>query len=52
MDTVTEVVDIWAPAESVFAYVDDIRNVGWHMTYARGKIDKQEFETRKRDLQL
>jgi hypothetical protein len=28
MDTVTEVVDIRAPAESAFAYVDDIRNAG------------------------
>jgi uncharacterized membrane protein len=32
MATVTETVDIQAPAERVFAYVDDIRNVGWHMT--------------------
>lgn len=32
MITVTETVDIQAPAEQVFAYVDDIRNVGWHMT--------------------
>ena len=32
MITVTETVDIRALADSVFAYVDDIRNVGWHMT--------------------
>jgi hypothetical protein len=32
MITVAETVDIQAPAEQVFAYVDDIRNVGWHMT--------------------
>lgn len=32
MITVTETVDIQALAESVFAYVDDIRHVGWHMT--------------------
>jgi hypothetical protein len=32
MRTVSEIVDIQAPAETVFAYVDDIRNVGWHMT--------------------
>jgi len=32
MITATETVDILAPAESVFGYVDDIRNVGWHMT--------------------
>lgn len=32
MITVTESVDIQAAAERVFAYVDDIRNVGWHMT--------------------
>lgn len=32
MITVTETVDIKASAESVFAYVDDIRNIGWHMT--------------------
>jgi len=32
MITITETVEIKAPAESVFAYVDDIRNVGWHMT--------------------
>src|SRR5215468_9482714 len=32
MIKVTETVDIEAPAESVFAYIDDIRNVGWHMT--------------------
>jgi hypothetical protein len=32
MTTVTETRDIRASAESVFGYVDDIRNVGWHMT--------------------
>jgi Polyketide cyclase / dehydrase and lipid transport len=32
MTTVTEAIDIDAPAETVFAYVDDIRNMGWHMT--------------------
>jgi uncharacterized membrane protein len=32
MTAVTEAVDIEAPAQSVFSYVDDIRNVGWHMT--------------------
>lgn len=32
MTTVTEVVEIEAPAERVFGYVDDMRNVGWHMT--------------------
>ena len=32
MTTVTETRDIRAPAETVFAYIDDIRNVGWHMT--------------------
>jgi uncharacterized membrane protein len=32
MITVTETVDIQAPAEGVFAYVDDVRHVGWHMT--------------------
>ena len=32
MITVTETADIRAPAEDVFAYVDDIRHVGWHMT--------------------
>ena len=32
MITVTEKAEIRAPAEDVFAYVDDIRNVGWHMT--------------------
>ena len=32
MITVTETADIKASAESVFAYVDDIRNIGWHMT--------------------
>lgn len=32
MTTVTESVAIEAPAEHVFGYVDDMRNVGWHMT--------------------
>jgi Polyketide cyclase / dehydrase and lipid transport len=32
MITVIESVEICAPAEAVFAYVDDIRNLGWHMT--------------------
>jgi hypothetical protein len=32
MITVIESVEIRAPAEAVFAYVDDIRNLGWHMT--------------------
>lgn len=32
MSTVTETVQILAPAERVFGYVDDMRNVGWHMT--------------------
>src|SRR4029453_1540050 len=32
MTTVTEAVEIEAPAERVFRYVDDMRNVGWHMT--------------------
>jgi hypothetical protein len=32
MSTVTETVEILAPAERVFGYVDDMRNVGWHMT--------------------
>ncbi|PYN92358.1 MAG: polyketide cyclase [Candidatus Rokuibacteriota bacterium] len=32
MTTVSETVEIRAPAETVFAHVDDIRNVGWHMT--------------------
>src|SRR5213594_439015 len=32
MKTVSETVEIRAPAETVFAHVDDIRNVGWHMT--------------------
>jgi len=32
MTTVTEAVDIQEPAERVFGYVDDMRNVGWHMT--------------------
>ena len=30
--TVTETAEIRATAESVLAYVDDIRHVGWHMT--------------------
>jgi len=29
MTTVTETVEILAPAERVFGYVDDMRNVGW-----------------------
>jgi uncharacterized membrane protein len=32
MITVSETVEIRAPAETVFAHVDDIRNLGWHMT--------------------
>jgi hypothetical protein len=32
MIIVTKTAQILAPAERVFAYVDDIRNVGWHMT--------------------
>src|SRR4029453_2127239 len=32
MITVSETVDIRAPVETVFAHVDDIRNLGWHMT--------------------
>ena len=32
MITVSETVEIRAAAEAVFAYVDDIRNLGWHMT--------------------
>jgi Polyketide cyclase / dehydrase and lipid transport len=32
MITVSETVEIRAPAEAVFAHVDDIRNLGWHMT--------------------
>jgi Polyketide cyclase / dehydrase and lipid transport len=32
MITVSETVEIRAAAEAVFAYVDDIRNPGWHMT--------------------
>jgi len=32
MMTVAETAEIRATAESVFAYVDDIRHVGWHMT--------------------
>jgi len=32
MKTVSETVEIQAPAHEVFAHIDDIRNVGWHMT--------------------
>jgi Polyketide cyclase / dehydrase and lipid transport len=32
MITVSETIEIRAPAEAVFAHVDDIRNLGWHMT--------------------
>ena len=32
MITVSETVEIRASAEAVFAHVDDIRNLGWHMT--------------------
>jgi hypothetical protein len=32
MTTVGETIEIRAPAEAVFAHVDDIRNLGWHMT--------------------
>jgi len=32
MITVRESVEIRAPTETVFAHVDDIRNLGWHMT--------------------
>jgi hypothetical protein len=32
MTTLSETVEIRAPAEAVFAHVDDIRNLGWHMT--------------------
>ena len=32
MKTVSETVEIHAPAHEVFAHIDDIRNVGWHMT--------------------
>ena len=32
MTTVSETVAIRTPAESDFAHVDDIRNLGWHMT--------------------
>jgi hypothetical protein len=32
MTTVTHTRDIRAPAEGVFVCIDDIRNVGWHMT--------------------
>jgi polyketide cyclase/dehydrase/lipid transport protein len=32
MTALSETVEIRAPAESVFAHVDDIRNLGWHMT--------------------
>ena len=28
----SETVDIHARAADAFAYIDDIRNVGWHMT--------------------
>ena len=35
MISVVEGLDIRAPAEQVFAHVDDIRNVGWHMTERR-----------------
>ena len=35
MITVSETVEIRAPAEAVFAHVDDIRNLGWHMTSRR-----------------
>jgi hypothetical protein len=32
MTTVSEAIEIRASAEAVFAHVDDIRNLGWHMT--------------------
>jgi polyketide cyclase/dehydrase/lipid transport protein len=32
MITVSETVEIRMPSEAVFAHVDDIRNLGWHMT--------------------
>ena len=32
MITVSETAEIRAAAERVFSHVDDIRNVGWHMT--------------------
>jgi hypothetical protein len=32
MITARETVEIRAPSEAVFAHVDDIRNLGWHMT--------------------
>jgi len=32
MKTVSETVEIRAPAQEVFAHIDDIRNVGLHMT--------------------
>jgi hypothetical protein len=32
MTAVSETAEIRAPAKTVFAYVDDIRNLGWHMT--------------------
>jgi hypothetical protein len=32
MTTLTETVQIRAPAKAVFAHVDDICNLGWHMT--------------------
>ena len=35
MITVSETIEIRAPAEAVFAHVDDIRNLGWHMTSRR-----------------
>jgi Polyketide cyclase / dehydrase and lipid transport len=30
--TLSETVEIRAPAEIVFSHIDDIRNLGWHMT--------------------
>ena len=58
MNTVSETVDIRAPAESVFGYVDDIRNVGWHMTErssmamrgSRLKLEILSEHARRRDL--
>ena len=32
MTTLSETIEIRVPAESIFAHVDDIRNLGWHMT--------------------
>jgi hypothetical protein len=32
MITVSATVEIRAPSEAVFAHVDDIRNLAWHMT--------------------